>query len=239
MRTLVVVIGMMIQVAINAPLFAQAEDAIIEPAQPARRVPADDRGFDRIFGVIPNFLAVEAPNARPAPLTAKQKLVLAAKSTFDPFAFFGSAAGAAMSQISQSDPKYGQGKGAYFQRYGAAFTDMATQNFISTGLLAPLFHEDPRYFRLGPEAHFLHRVGYALSRSVIARTDAGKERMSYSSLVGTMMGIGLSNAYYPAASRNGTEMLERLSTSFSSGALNNLLPEFWPDIKRKLHQWKH
>jgi hypothetical protein len=226
-----------ILVVVGAPvsLFAQAEEASIDPAVTRPVVGSDDR----IFGVIPNFLTVDPTPSVVPPLTSKQKLQLTAKSTFDPFTFVGSALGAAMSHIDQGDPKYGQGKAAYFQRYGAAFTDMATQNFISTGLLAPLFHEDPRYFRLGPQAPFLHRVGYALSRSVYNRTDSGGNRISYSSIVGTVMGIGLSNAYYPPASRNASVMLGRLGTSFSSGALNNLLPEFWPDIKEKINHWKH
>jgi hypothetical protein len=232
MRILAVLIG----IGLQAPLIAQFEDTSIEPAFPIRSVTTSD---DRIFGVIPNFLTVETPQAGTPPLTAKQKFQLTAKSTFDPFNFVGSALGAAMSHIGQEDPKYGQGAAAYFQRYGAAFTDMATQNFISTGILAPLFHEDPRYFRLGPQAPFFHRAGYALSRSVYNRTDSGRNRISYSSIVGTVMGIGLSNAYYPAASRNASVMLGRLGTSFSSGALNNLLPEFWPDIKEKINHWKH
>jgi hypothetical protein len=232
MRTLVILVGVFAQQL----LYSQSVDSP-ELAGPSTVLPGP--ADDRIFGVIPNFLTVEAPDSHVAPLTARQKLALTARSTFDPFTFFGSALGAAGSHISQGDPKYGQGKAAYFQRYGAALADMATQNFFSAGLLAPLFHEDPRYFRLGPQSPFLHRVGYALTRSVIGRTDAGKNRISYSSILGTMMGIGLSNAYYPPASRNGREMGERLYTSFSSGAVNNLLPEFWPDIKQKWRQWKH
>jgi hypothetical protein len=231
MRILVILAGVFMQ----QMLVAQAADPLSDVVPgPVPQILPDDR----IFGVMPNF-AVETPSPGTPPLTTRQKYELAAKATFDPFNFVSAALGAAGSQISQGDPKYGQGKSAYFQRYGAAFTDTATQNFFSSGLLAPLFHEDPRYFRLGPKAHFMHRVGYALSRSVIGRTDAGKDRISYSSILGTIMGIGLSNAYYPSASRNGAEMAERLYTSFSYSAATNLLPEFWPDIKQKWRSRKH
>lgn len=230
MKVTAIVLGVMLQ----APLLAQCE---ARPSAPVVLVSSPLYG-DRIFGVIPNFQTVEDPKTKFVPLTTKQKFTLAARSTFDPFAFVGSAMGAAESHIQQSDPKYGQGKSAYLQRYGAAFTDMATQNFISVGLLAPIFHEDPRYFRLGPESHFLHRVGYAMSRQFIGRTDAGNNRISYSSILGTVMGIGLSNAYYPSASRTGSVMGSRVLTSFSYGAFNNLLPEFWPDIKQRIHRKK-
>jgi hypothetical protein len=232
MRVLVILSGVFAQQL----LFSQAADPVAVAVESQVPPVVTD---DRIFGVIPNFLSVETPSPRTPPLTARQKFELTARSTFDPFNFVAAGLGAAGSQISQGDPKYGQGKAAYFQRYGAAFADMASQNFFSSALLAPLFHEDPRYFRLGPKAHFMHRVGYAFSRSVIGKTDAGKNRISYSAILGTMMGIGLSNAYYPAASRNGGEMAERLYTSFSFSAATNLLPEFWPDIKQKWSKWKH
>ncbi len=48
------------------------------------------------------------------------------------------------------------------------------------------------------------------------------------------MGIGLSNAYYPASSVNATEVASRFGTSLISSALGNILPEFWPDIHEKL-----
>lgn len=235
MRILVIVLVSLAGVFTPQMLVAQAIDSVPDViSNPVPTVLPDDR----IFGVMPNF-SVEMPSAQTPPLTTRQKYELAAKSTFDPFNFVSAALAAAGSHISQGDPKYGQGKSAYFQRYGAAFTDTATQNFFAAALLAPLFHEDPRYFRLGPKAHFMHRVGYALSRSVVGRTDAGKDRISYSSILGTIMGISLSNAYYPPASRNGTEMAERLYTSFSFSSATNLLPEFWPDIKQKWRTRKH
>ena len=160
---------------------------------------------DRIFGLIPNYLTVEQPEPNVPPLTVKQKFVLFAKETFDPFTFAEAAAGAGVSQAHSSDPKYGQGSGAYADRFGAAFGDVASQNFFSDALLASWFHEDPRYFRRGPEFGFWYRVGYAVSRVVITRTDAGGDRFNYSGILGMSMGIGLSNAYYPSASVSGPE----------------------------------
>lgn len=193
---------------------------------------------DRIFGVIPNYLTVEQPELRVAPLSVKQKFALFAKETFDPFTFAEAAAGAGVSQTNNDDPKYGYGGRAYAQRFGAALADVTSQNFFSDAVLASWWHEDPRYFRRGPEFPFWYRVGYALSRAVVTRTDSGKNRFNYSGIVGMSMGIALSNAYYPPASVNGAEVGRRFGTSFAASALGNILPEFWPDIHDKIFRHK-
>jgi hypothetical protein len=188
---------------------------------------------DRILGVIPNFLTVEDPQQRIAPLTVRQKFGLFAKETFDPFTAAAAGAGAALSQIDNDDPKYGHGGGPYAERFGAAVADITTQNFFSDAVLASLLHEDPRYFRRGPEFGVWYRVGYALSRVAITRTDSGTDRFNYSGMLGMSMGIALSNAYYPDSSVSGREVLSRFGTSLASSALGNLLPEFWPDLHEK------
>jgi hypothetical protein len=193
---------------------------------------------DRILGLIPNFLTVEDPTAKVPPLTVKQKFQLFAKETFDPFTGLSAAAGAALSQVGDDNPKYGEGAGPYAERFGAAVADITTQNFFQDAVLASLFHEDPRYFRRGPEFGVWYRVGYALSRVVVTRTDAGKDRFNFSGILGMSMGIALSNAYYPDSSVRGSEVAYRFATSAVATALTNLLPEFWPDIHEKFFHHK-
>jgi hypothetical protein len=206
------------------------------PTSPEATDDSDNK--DRILGVIPNYLTVEDSTKAVAPLTVKQKFRLFAKETFDPFTAGAAAAGAALSQISNNNPKYGQGAGAYGERFGAAAADITTQNLFSDAVLASVLHEDPRYFRKGPEFGLWNRVGYALSRAVITRTDAGHERFNYSGTIGMGMGIALSNAYYPRSSVTGGEVGRRFESSLLATALSNLLPEFWPDIHEKLFRHK-
>lgn len=194
---------------------------------------------ERILGVIPNFQAVNDPATPYAPLRVRDKWKLFVKETVDPYTFASSAAGAALSQWHNGDPKYGQGTQAYFQRFGAAQADVATQNFFSDAVLASVLHEDPRYFREGPSHSVLHRIGYATSRVVITRKDTGRNGFNFSGILGMGLGIVLSNAYYPPASVNADEMGERTATSLSAAALGNLLPEFWPDVKGKLDRFRH
>ena len=100
--------------------------------------------------------------------------------------------------------------------------DVTTQNFFQDAVLASLLHEDPRYFRRGSEYGMWNRVGYALSRVVITRTDKGTNRFNFSGMLGMGLGIGLSNAYYPDSSVNGEEVATRFGTSLLSNALEPL-----------------
>jgi hypothetical protein len=199
---------------------------------------SNDADSQRIFGVLPNYLTVSDPRPGVEPLTFKEKFTLFARQTYDPATIASAAAGAAISQAHDDDPKYGEGSGPYGERFGAAMADLTTQNFFGGVLLAGLFHEDPRYFRRGPQFGFWNRLGYSFSRVVITRTDAGTDRFNYSGMLGMGMGIALSNAYYPPSSVHGTEVASRFGTSLMSSALSNILPEFWPDIRQRFFHRK-
>jgi len=227
------------KVAWICALFFVAASHAQQPASSGdSSTPAPSSGNDRILGVIPNYQTVSDPNQNVAPLTVKQKFQLFFKETVDPFTILSGAAGAALSQADNDDPKYGQGTGPYAERFGAAVADITTQNFFSDAVLSSLLHEDPRYFRRGPEFPFWHRLGYAMSRVVVGRTDSGKEIFNYAGIGGMALGIGLSNAYYPNRSVNGTEVATRFGTSLVAASLSNILPEFWPDIKQKVFHHK-
>jgi hypothetical protein len=233
--------------AIAAALLPAQELAPIEstPPEPSsiQRIQppelTDGISNDRIMGVIPNFSTVSDPNLKPPPLTVREKFKLFVKETDDPFTFVSAAMGAGMSQFGDKTPKYGDGVPAYSQRVGAAFTDMATQNFFSDAVLASVLHEDPRYYRMGPSHSIPVRIGYAISRLVIGRTDSGKLTFNFSGVGGMAMGIVLSNAYYPGPSVSRSVTEGRFISSISSNGLGNLLPEFWPDFKQKLDHLRH
>ena len=191
------------------------------------------------MGVIPNFATVSDPNEKVGRLTSREKFKLFAKESIDPYTMASAAAGAALSQASNGTPQYGNGMGPYAQRVGAAFMDMTTQNFFSDFFLSSVLHEDPRYYRMGPGHSIPRRIYYSLTRMVITRTDKGTERFNFSGVGGMAMGIALSNAYYPDKSVSGPVTGGRFYSSMTSSALGNLLPEFWPDFKQKLDQWRH
>lgn len=192
---------------------------------------------ERILGVLPDYQTITENGAKAAPLTRRQKWDLAWKETVDPFNIMSAAMGAAFSQAGNQTPKYGNGVPAYGERFGAAIGDFATQNVFSAGVLAGVFHQDPRYFRKGSDQGVARRALYAISRVGVTRQDSGKAAFNISGILGMMMGIAASNAYYPHASVRGTVMAGRLETSLFGSVTGNLLSEFWPDLQRKfLHR---
>lgn len=207
-------------------------------AVPQEPLPAATGEHQRIFGILPNFLTVSRPDQKVQPLTAGQKFALVARQTYDPVTILSAAAGAGLSQAGDHDPKYGVGGIAYSKRFGAAMADLSSQSFFSGALLASVLHEDPRYFRKGPRYGFWNRVGYAMSRVVVTRTDASGRSFNYAGVAGMAMGIALSNAYYPDASVNARESAERFGNGLLWGAVSNVLPEFWPDIREKFFHRK-
>ena len=194
---------------------------------------------ERILGVMPDYQTVTDSTGHTAPLTRKQKWVLALKETTDPFNVLNAALTAGFSQIGNQTPRYGEGVPAYGERFGAALADFGTQNFFSAGVLASLLHQDPRYFRKGPSAHVPSRVLYALSRVVIARQDSGRSAFNAAGIGGMALGIAASNLYYPTASIRGSVMAGRVETSILGGITGNLMSEFWPDIQKKFFHHKN
>ena len=209
----------------------------ILPAPPEPSLPV--AGAERILGVIPNYQTVNDSTVPVAPLTAKQKWALALKETIDPFNIANAAFGASFSQAGNQTPKYGVGSSAYAKRFGAAIADLGTQTFFSTAVLASLLHQDPRYYRRGPQSGVMKRIAYSLSRLAVTRQDSGRTAFNASALGGMALGIAASNAYYPAASVRGSVMMERVSTSLTGGITGNLLSEFWPDIQQKFFHKGH
>jgi hypothetical protein len=202
--------------------------------------PVDDTNNDRILKIIPNYQTVSEPTPATPPLTTKQKWGLFVRESTDPFNIASAALGAAISQGHNSDPKYGVGMSAYGQRLGAALADETSQEFFSDAILASWWHQDPRYFRKGPGSSVMARSFYAISRVFVCRTDSGRSAGNWSNLAGTALGIGLSNVYYPRRSITVSENGSRFVTSLSASAFANLLPEFWPDIRKKfLHKTDH
>jgi hypothetical protein len=193
----------------------------------------------RLLFVIPDYQTVDSADYV-GPLTARQKWDLAYKGTVDPFNLASAVMTAAFSQADNQTPKYGEGGVPYAKRFGAAVADGATQNFFCAGVLATLLHQDPRYFRMGPGfgTGIVKRSIYSVMQLVVARKDSGGLTFNSSGMFGMGLGIAASNLYYPAASRSGSVMAERVLTSLTGGVTGNLMSEFLPDLQKKFLQGK-
>ncbi len=182
-------------------------------------------------------------NAALPPPSVSEKWDLFEKETFAPFTLGAAAFNAGVSQMTHSTPLYGRKPWpGYPKRFGSAIGDIVSQNFFGDFLLASAFHEDTRYIRRGPSHKTWARIGYAVSRSLVTRTDSGSLTFNWSNVLGTAMSAGLSNAYYPPASRTARAAATNWGTDVAGAGFANLLPEFWPDfhawVERRL-PWRH
>ena len=172
-------------------------------------------------------------------LSVKGKWQNFESETAHPLTIVGGLFNASISQLENSDPKYGTNGTAFAQRFGASFGDIASQNFFGEFVFASAFHEDPRYVRMGPEYRFWPRFTYAVSRAFFIQKDSGTVGFNWSNLLGTGASAALSNAYYPAPSRNSSTFAIHFVSSYMGAGLGNLAPEFWPDIRKKFFSRRH
>jgi len=151
----------------------------------------------RVLGFIPNFYVTYEKD--PAPLTAKMKFQLALKTSADPITVAGVFGYAGIRQAANS-PKYGQGWGAYGDRFGASATDAFSDIMIGGAVLPSLLHQDPRYFYQGTGTTG-SRIRHAIISPFVARADNGKWQPNYSSIGGDLASSALSHLYYPQSDR--------------------------------------
>ena len=224
----------------DPPSVGTTDPAASDPAEAVR--PTADHPPDsgstpqpldkRAFGVLPNYDTANQTSVY-QPITSKQKLHIALSDTIDYGVFITGAGYAGLAQLTNQHPNFGQGVKGYSLRYITSFTDQASGNMFTEGVFPILFHEDPRYFRFGPQAGgFWYRAGYAASRIFWKKTDQGNNRFSFSELVGNSLSAGLGNAYYPRE-RGLNDNFQRLYMALATDAFGQILFEFWPDFKQK------
>jgi hypothetical protein len=154
--------------------------------------------------------------------------------TTSPLTLAGGTFNAAFSQVTDTDPRYGTDGAAFAERFGASIADIATQNFFGDFVVASALHEDPRYYRRGKGCGFWSRAGYAISRALVIRSDNGGNTFNFDNVFGSALSTGLSNLYYPPASRTGRRELMHFGIDVVDNGFVNLVPEFWPDFREKI-----
>jgi hypothetical protein len=190
-----------------------------------------DENTKRILGIIPNFQSKDDIPENQAPMTTREKYVLAYHQTVDFSAHFGNAFQAMLQQASNGQPHYGQGWGAYGQRFGAAEADQVTSAFFIFGFLPHVLHEDPRYFRKR-HGSVWSRIRYSASRTVITRTDSGGSTFNTPQVVGQLLQQGISTAYYPQQDRTASGVFGNWGINLAYTGAYNVLKEFYPDFLR-------
>lgn len=172
-------------------------------------------------------------------LSGKEKFQLFLKSSYSPSRFVSAGLTAGYEQARNFDRAYGQGATGYGGRYGAALADAEAGAFFKKFLMPCLLRQDPRYFPAPGNYGFRHRVGYAMSRVLFTRSDAGRTTVNSSRILGSLASEAAANTYRVYGNRDFPATLQRTGASLASDAGMNILHEFWPDIRRKVFHRKH
>src|SRR6266699_3515430 len=109
----------------------------------------------------------------------------------------------------------------------------AAINFFGTFLISSLLHRDPRYF-VTLHGGAGHRIGYALSRIVVARTDDGKDAANWAGMLGPLLAESLANSYLPVKEQTAGRTFQRFGLRIGLNTAINALREYWPTIFRSL-----
>ncbi len=178
------------------------------------------------------------PGQQAPHLTAGDKVRLGLRDAVSPFAAIGWITSAAYSQAIDSSPNYGQGWGPFGQRLGASAARASSEGIFSDSVFAPIFHEDPRYYRIGPGRNVVHRALYAVTRVVVSRSDDGRATPNFSLIAGNAAGSILTNAYYPQSNRTVRNTAETFAGSIGGSALGFVVSEFLSDALGIVHLQK-
>jgi hypothetical protein len=209
------------------------------PAKPALQNPAPNgqpEQTKRILGIIPNFRSVSA-NVELPPQSIKDKFLTATDDSFDYSSILIPGVLAAYSMATDAYPEFHQGAAGYARYFWHAAVDQTSENYMVEFVMPVVTREDTRYYTLG-QGGFFKRTGYALSRAVITRTDAGNETFNISEVVGAGASAGLSSLYYPTRERSFGNTASEWGVAVGIDAASFVVREFWPDINKHLFHQK-
>ena len=167
------------------------------------------------------------------PMSPKQKFELFADESVAPSRFVSSAAGAGIGQAKNSLGGYGQEAGGYGKRFGSSMATAASNNFFGTFVISSVLHRDPRYF-VTLHGGAGYRIGYALSRIVVARKDDGRNAANWAGMLGPLLAESLASSYLPVKEQTAGRTFQRYGIRIGLNTASNALREYWPNVFRSL-----
>jgi hypothetical protein len=185
-----------------------------------------------MFNLFPDFGTVPAGERLPSQ-SPTEKLMTPTSNIFTAWTAVKPAFASAYKEAISTVPEFGKGAAGFGRYYWRTVLDETSEDYMVQFVFPVITHQDPRYYRLG-EGGFWRRTGYALSRAVVTRDDAGNNVFNSSELGGSAASAGLSDLYYPARERTLSRTMGRWGLNFGFDALGYVGREFWPDVERKL-----
>lgn len=185
----------------------------------------------RLFGIIPNHRA-DQYQADYQPLNRSEKFEIARQDSFDWPNYFLLVGYAMQSEMASGNGSHTSKLAGFGQFYSRSVADQIIGSYVTEAILPSLFHEDPRYFRLGTGSLWF-RAFHAASMILVARRDNGRKSFAFSETLGNAGVVAISSLYY-TNDQSAKDAAQRFGMTLGNDVISNLLTEFWPDIKRRL-----
>ena len=167
----------------------------------------------------------------PPTLTEQQRLKKYVMNTIGPLPIAGEAVSAGIGQWRNSPSEWGQGWGAFGERFANNMGYNAVRQTITYGT-SIAFDEDNRYHP--SDAHGIWpRTRHALVSTFTARHHDGSVGFSISSVSGVVGASSISSLWGPADWRGVRNIGKNAGISFAATAGFNVVREFLPDILRR------
>lgn len=181
---------------------------------------------------------VVRPYEQAGPLTGLDKVKLSVMSRVTYGEAFGTVVSAGWSQWRNSRPHTGTDSEAFEYRLRDLAIKQTTQSFFAYGVYAAAFHEDPRYYIMGPTVKPVHRAIYSAERTVITQKDDGSPTINWAKIAGIATSTALTTAYYPKVDHGFGNESQAFAMSLATSVLNDELHEFGGDLFRLLRRNK-
>jgi hypothetical protein len=166
-------------------------------------------------------------------LSVEDKLRYDARHFFDVDNIIYAGIGAGLDQLRDRPGAWGEGGGAYGERYASHLGQYAIQRSIMFPVQA-IDHEDTRFFRSNRNT-IQGRVGDAFLHTVWRHSDDGGMMPAYSEFLGDYGASAVSRMWWPKRFHTGSAIFIAGSDTILIDGFINVLHEFAPDIKHRLH----
>jgi hypothetical protein len=166
------------------------------------------------------------------PITGRQRLHWAVKSTIGPVGLAAGMFSAGFGTALDRPKEYGPHWEGYGKRYGMRFTGIATGNLMEASLGA-LWGEDPRYFRaIGQPVK--GRIRNVIVMTFAARRADGNLAPAYARYIGTSGNNFISNTWRADSESNVGDACLRTALGFAGRMGGNAFAELWPTLTKHL-----
>jgi hypothetical protein len=166
-------------------------------------------------------------------LSVKEKLEYDGRHLFDWDNLVYAGIGAGFDQLRNRPSEWGQGWGAFGERYASHLGYYLIQRSIMFPVQA-IDHEDTRYFR-SKRTSIQGRIGDAFLHTIWRHNDSGGMMPAYSEFLGDYGAAAVSRMWWPGHYHTASSILIAGSDTILVDGGINVLHEFAPDIKRWLH----